>query len=413
MKNTILKNSNQGVALILSIIYILLIFFLSLYFLSISLIEKSIAQSQVWGSKTYYLAEAGINEAVWLIKNDSNYQDGFENDPNWATTTSRIDPFGPNTGSYVVSMTNSSRAHAEIISTGAIDISSGKTSQRVVKTFVYKPMGTSDIDDSSGYADGNVDISASNVNFYNGSAHSNNTFTVNNSSNMYVDADLKAVGNYLEHWSITANIAGDVYAANYPPAPDEILMPAVDFDYYKDWAIASGTYYTGSAFETILKNNMTVTLTDPVTYVDGDVGIKGARTLNINEALLVVERDFTIGFKKNWEGGNGPSSLYITYASGTPSGILSGRHVNFLEYTDTVDVDGVIYASDEMNLMKLDSYTNQFDVIGGLLGRKLDMTSCWLPTYINLTHDLAILLDTLGAASSSQVIVVDHWEEEY
>jgi hypothetical protein len=415
-KNVALSENNYGVGLILTIMIVTLMLFLGMYYLNLVITEKFISRSQSWGNKTYYLAEAGINEAVWLIKNDLRFKNDFENDPSWATTTIRIDPFGPNTGRYDVTLTNSSRAHAEVISTGSLNLGSGVTTQRVVKTFVYKAVGTSDIEDSTGYADGNIDISASNINFYAGSAHSNNTFTVNNSSNVNVpDSNIKSVGNYLEH--ITANVTIGpgyrVYAANYPPAPVEINMPAVDFDFYKDWAIASGTYFTDAQFETILENNMNVILSDPVTYVDGDVEVKGARTLSINQGLLVVDRDFEIGFKKNWEGGNGPSSLYITYASGTPSGILTGRHVNFFQYTDTVNVEGVVYASDEMYLTNLDSYTNQFDVVGGLIARKLTFTSCWLPSYINLTHDDNILSTSLGVASSSHVIVVEHWEEEY
>lgn len=400
----------------MTILFIALLLYLGMYFLSISLTEKTIAASQAWGSKTYYLAEAGINEAIWLIQNDPDFRNDFENDPSWATTTTRINPFGPNTGRYDVTLTNSSSAHAEIISTGQIDIGSGNTAQRVVKTYIYKAMGDSGIEDSAGYADGNIDISASNVNFFNGSAHSNNTFTINNSSNVNVpDSDIKALNNYLEHFSATVTIGPGyrVYATNFPPAPAEISMPAVDFDYYKDWAIASGTYYTGNQFTTILKNNMTVILNDPLTYVDGDVDVKGDRTLIINDGLLVVERDFVVGFKKNWEGGDNPSSLYITHASGTPSGVLAGRHVDFKEYTDIIDVEGVIYASDQLNLTNLDTYTTQFDIVGGLIARKLTMTSCWLGAYINLTHDLNIIMDTLGAASSSQVIVVEHWEEEY
>ena len=402
--------------MILTILFVTLLLYLGMYFLNISLTEKTIAASQAWGSKTYYLAEAGINEAIWLIQNDPDFRNDFENDASWATTTMRINPFGPGTGRYDVSLTNFSKAHAEIISTGQIDIGSGKTAQRVVKTYIYKAMGTGAIEDSAGYADGNIDISASNVNFFNGSAHSNNTFKINNSSNVNVpDSDIKAVGNYLEHISAAVTIGAGyrVYAANFPPAPDEIAMPAVDFDYYKDWAIASGTYYTGNQFRTILKNNMNVVLNDAVTFVDGDVAVKGARTLTINQGLLVVDRDFEIGFKLNWEGGNGPSSLYINHASGSPAGILAGRKVQFLEYTNVIDIEGVVYASDEMDLINQDSYTNQFDVVGGLVSRKLDITSCWLGTDINLTHDNNILMDTLGAASSSQVIVVEHWEEEY
>lgn len=408
-----LKN-NKGVALIITILLMSLILFLSIYFLSFSVTEKKIAHSQTLGAKTYYLAEAGIAEMVWLLKNNETYKNNFETDPNWAANFTRDNPFGADSGSYTVTITNSSLAHGEIVSVGAINIDSDKTSQRIIKTNAYKALGESGVEDNSGYADGNIDISSSNVNFFNGSAQSNNVFEINNSSNVNIASDLNSVGNYNEHKSVNVLIAGDIYAANYPLGPaDEILMPATDFDYYKNLAIASSTYYTEAEFEDYLKSTLTPTLNNAVTYVSRDVKIKGGRVLTINEGLLVVDRDFEIGSKQDWEGGSGPSSIIINHSSSTPSGILAGRHVDFKQYTGEVDVDGVIYASDLMNLSNLDSYTTNFDIIGGLIARKLTITSCWLPTYVNITHDNEILVDVLGATSFSRVVTVEHWEEEY
>ena len=101
---------------------------------------------------------------------------------------------------------------------------------------------------------------------------------------------------------------------------------------------------------------MNLVLNDAVTFVDGEVSVRGARTLTINNGLLVVGngKDFTIGFKLNWEGGNGPSSLFITHASGTAAGILAERHVDIKQYTGQVDIQGVIYAGDSLSLTNLD-----------------------------------------------------------
>ena len=409
-----IRKQQKGIVIILVILITSSLMLLSLYLLNFSLTEKLISKSQTLGNKAYYLAEAGINEMVWLIKNDSEYQTKFETESSWATTTSRMNPFGANTGSYSVTLTNTSPAHGEILSLGTINLSSGQSSQRAVKILVYKPMGQSGIASSSGYADGNIDISNSLVNFINGDAHSNLVFTINGSSVVNIDGNLKAVGNYIKATTATVNLGGDFYAATMPNGPAaEIFMPAGDFNSadpnsYKNRATI---IYSASDFDDLMEINQVLTLTDPITYVTGDVELKGDQTLIMDEALLIVEKDFTIGFKENGHSRSGPSNLIIQSASGTPAGVLSGRHVDFKQYTEVVDIYGVVYAADSMNLVGIDSYTTQFDVRGGLLARKLTISSCWQP--INITHDNEILVNTLSSASSSPTIIIEHWEEEY
>ena len=409
-----IHKQQKGITIILVILITSSLMLLSLYLLNFSLTEKLIAKSQGLGNRAYYLSEAGINEMVWLIKNDSEHRTSFETESSWATTTSRVDPFGANTGSYSTTITNSSPAHGEITSIGTINMSSGQNSRRVVKILVYKPMGQSGIASSSGYADGNIDISNSRVNFINGDAHSNLVFTVNGSSIVNIDENLKAVGNYIEAATAAVNLGGDFYAANMPNGPAaEIFMPAVDFNSadpnsYKNRATI---IYSASDFDDLMGANQILTLTDPITYVTGNVELKGDQTLIMDEALLIVEKDFTIGFKEDGHSRSGPSNLIIQSASGTPAGVLAGRHVDFKQYTEIVDIYGVVYATDSMDLVGIDAHTTQFDVLGGLLARKLTISSCWQP--INITHDNEMLTLVLGSASSSPTIIIEHWEEEY
>ena len=409
-----IHKQQKGITIILVILITSSLMLLSLYLLNFSLTEKLIAKSQGLGNRAYYLSEAGINEMVWLIKNDSEHRTSFETESSWATTTSRVDPFGANTGSYSTTITNSSPAHGEITSIGTINMSSGQNSRRVVKILVYKPMGQSGIASSSGYADGNIDISNSRVNFINGDAHSNLVFTINGSSIVNIDENLKAVGNYIEAATAAVNLGGDFYAANMPNGPAaEIFMPAVDFNSadpnsYKNRATI---IYSASDFDDLMGANQILTLTDPITYVTGNVELKGDQTLIMDEALLIVEKDFTIGFKEDGHSRSGPSNLIIQSASGTPAGVLAGRHVDFKQYTEIVDIYGVVYATDSMDLVGIDAHTTQFDVLGGLLARKLTISSCWQP--INITHDNEMLTLVLGSASSSPTIIIEHWEEEY
>lgn len=408
------SGNNCGFAIVLVILITTSLLFLSLYILSFSITENLISDSQSLGTKAYYLAEAGMNEMIWLIKNDADYRIKFEQESTWSTSTVRIDPFGAGSGICTTTITNSSPAHAEIISQASVVLGGNRSSQRALKTLVFKPLGQSGVASSSGYADGNIDISNSIVNFFNGDAHSNNVFTINNNSVVTIDGNLNAVGNYIDAATITLNLGGDIFAANMPNGPAAaIAMPAVDFNSADPNSLINKAtiVYSPAAFDSLMDASQVLTLTDPITYVTGDVELKGDQTLILNNALLVVERDFTIGFKNTGHSRSGPSNLYIYGATGTPSGILAGRHIDFKQYTEIVDIYGVVYAVDQMNLTNIDSYTTQFDVRGGLLARKLTMTSCWFP--IDITHDNDVLVSTLGTASSSPTIVIEHWEEEY
>jgi Tfp pilus assembly protein PilX len=407
------RKRQKGIALIVTILLMNMLIILSLFFLSFIITEKKIADSQSEGLKAYYLAEAGIAEMVYRLKNNNDYKSNFENDPAWTETFTRDNPFGADSGFYEVSISNTRKAHGEIISIGKINIGNGKKSQRVVKTSVYKALGEggSDISDKGGYADGNIHISSSQVNFYNGSAHSNNVFNVDGMSTVNIDTDLNAVGNLNKSWLSTLNVGGDINAQNYPPAASEIAMPAVDFDSsdpgaYKNIA---DMVYSSNDFDNIIKNNNTITLNDPITYVDGDVSLYGGKSFIVN-GLLVVGRDFEIG-KKLCNGSScGFPSITINHTEGEASGILAKRKVYFKAWTGEININGVVYASDQLDVLNF-PLGYDFYVRGGLISRKLDISSIWKP--IDILRDEEIINSTLGIMEFSPVITVEHWEEEY
>ncbi|MDP2708672.1 MAG: hypothetical protein Q8O93_01295 [bacterium] len=405
------KSKNRGIALILTLLLMSLVLFLSLYLLNFSLTEDRISKSQAWGAKTYYLAESGIQEMVWRLKNDAAYKQNFETDPNWTVNFSRVNPFGADNGSYSVNLQNIGLARGVITSTGTIDIGNGKTSQRIVKTYVYRALGQSAIIDTSAYADGNVDISYGTVNFYDGSAHSNNNFIINGISTVNVDTDLKAVNQYNKSWLSTVNVGGSVYSSNNPPAAAEIQMPAVDFDSDDPNSLINraGAVYSSSEFDELMENNQNLTL-NGITYVDGDINIKGAQTLTIN-GLLVAGRDIMIGHSlcRGWSR-CGSNSIAVNNTEGQPSGLMAKRKINFELWTGEVDISGIIYANDQLNLLNVPVGFN-FNAYGGLISRKLTVTGVWRP--INIHYNSEILSQSLGATEFSPVITVEHWEEEY
>ena len=404
------KARDKGIALLGAILIMSLVLFLSLYFLNFSVTENRIAKGQTAGAKTYYLAEAGVAHMIWELKNDENYKTNFETNPSWTTNFTQNNPFGPGSGSYTVTITNSGIAHGTIESVGSISVG-GNTAQRIIRTNVFRAMGENPVGTTTAYADGNIDISYSKVNFYNGNAHSNLNFIVNgNNTVVNISNDLEAVGNFNKNGSVTVNVAGATHAANYPPAASVIQMPAVDFDSsnptsYKNRATV---VYSENEFEDLLKNNQNLTLPGPITYVDGKVEIKGARNLTIN-GLLVVEEEVEVGESNCWQGPCGNNTITVNHTAGQPAGILSKEKIEFGYYTGAVNASGAVYANDQLNIVNIPTGRN-FNVIGGLISRKLTITSVW--SEVNITFDNDILAEALGAALSP-IITVEHWEEEY
>lgn len=384
-----------------------------MYFLNFSISEKRISSSQAEGAKTYYLAESGIAEMVYLLKNDNNYKNNFETNPSWTATINRSNPFGAGSGSYTVTIANTALAHGEITSTGIVDVGGGKTSQRVVKTYVYRALGAGGVSvgNNCGYADGNIDISFSEVNFIGGSAHSNNIFNINGFSTVNVGGDLNAVGNLLTCFFCSVNVASSTYAANYPPPAAPIAMPAVDFDSSdpNSFINRATKYYTEAQFRTLMSNNQNLTLNDPITYVDGDVELRGGQNLIIN-GLLIVGRDLIVGQNLCWGLRCGNNSITINHSSGQPAGILAKRKINFRLWTGTINSHGVIYANDQLSITSF-PLGFSFNAEGGLISRKLTITSVLQP--INIIRNDEILNDTIGTMTYSPIITVEHWEEEY
>lgn len=402
------SKKRKGIALLNTLLFMSLILFLALYFINFSITENRISKSQVTGMKTYYLAEAGVAQMIWKLKNDAAYKNSFETDPAWTANFTSNNPFGENSGSYTVSIANTSLAHGDIVSTGSININ-GKISQRVIKTKVFKAMGQISSTGNTIYADGNIDISSSVVNYNNGGSHSNGNYIVNGETDLYIDGDLEAVGNYNSNWQANVTVTGEIHASNdpYDPAADYVEMPAVDFNSasLSSMKNMANIIYTKSQFENLINTNSTLTLNGPIIYVSGDVEIEKAIDLTIN-GLLVIEGDMEINSNNNKT-----INLTVNHATGSPAGIMAMEKIEFEEIKGDININGVIYANDQVNILNITSSSANFTVNGGIIGRKVTITSSTRP--ININYEGTVLTDSFFETEFSPVITVEYWEEEY
>lgn len=406
--NFIILKKRKGVALLNTLLFMSLILFLALYFINFSITESRISKSQVTGMKTYYLAEAGVAQMIWKLKNDAAYKNSFETDPAWTANFTSDNPFGANSGSYTVSIANTNLAHGDIISTGSFNIG-GKISQRVIKTKVFKAMGQISSSGNSVYADGNIDISSSVVNYNNGGSHSNGVYTVNGEgTNLYIDGDLEATGNYNKNWPANVTLTGVIYAANEPRgAAPFVEMPAVDFNSSDPASMKNmaNIIYTENEFENLINSNSTLTLNGPIIYVSGDVRIEKAIDLTIN-GLLVMEGNFEVDSNNNKT-----INLTINHTAGSPAGIMAMKKIDFDEIKGNININGVVYANDQANITNINSASANFTVNGGIIGRKVTITSCSRP--IDINYESTAITDSFFETEFSPVITVEYWEEEY
>ena len=170
----------KGVIIIVAALALGVLLLLGFYFLSFSLTESKISQSQAVATKTYYLAEAGINEAIWKLKNDPAWESGFKKEPgceNWQASFERNYLANSTT---TVSIHNFECARGEIVATSTIGLPKGKFSQRVVRVKVLKALGslTEDSPVFAGAPSGESDIQASVLRVYDGNMFINNNLNI-------------------------------------------------------------------------------------------------------------------------------------------------------------------------------------------------------------------------------------------
>ena len=428
---------------VVALIALSLLLILGIYFVTFVITESKMSKSYNLAAKTYYLAEAGVNEAIWKLQNDDTAADGdeawedkFVTEPDcntWQASFERIDILCSGC-SYTVTIQNSFCARGEIVSTAKVTLPSGKTTQRIVKTKVFKALNPSPIIDSAVFTSGPselITIQASVINIFKGNIFSNNNILMRWLSTVNVN-DNPETGN-LEGKALAVNNinrqSGSVLNATAQCAknicqgscekcpPDAISMPMIDFDSadpssYKSKAQAAGTVYTSSQFDDLLWANPNLTLDNEVTYVTGPIELRGGQTLTVN-GILLADGSLDIGQNFCWVKSIfsvrcGNVKLTINRTVGKPAGFLTKGGIDVGLATQRIDIVGLLYANDKFELISL---PQSFNITGGMAARKITITSIWQG--LNITYDSIIISEAIGNPIYSPVVTVEHWEETY
>ncbi len=447
----IFKKMEKGSLLILSILVLGVLMLLGAYFLTFTLTEARISESQKIATQTYYLAEAGVNEAIWKLKNDPSWSSNFITAPicgNWEDNFERDSALFSN-GSYEVSVKNSGCGNRTITVTSTIASAKGNSQRKVeVRVFKAQDNPVSDYNIFTGGPSENMEIKFTDpLNVYGGNIFCNNNLNVKWSSVVNVDDDKKALvsnniilstGAVVNATSCAKNICEAGCEVDECP-PANIGMPQIDFDSasstsYMERAINSDCrsvridgktdcVFTPAEFENLMWASYPVLSlpTSAVAYVTGDANIRAGQELTIN-GVLVADRDINIGKDNCWNNSDPPflrcgySQLRV-YRPGLPednipSGflakrkIVAGSYFGFGSYS--LYAEGLIYAGDEFNFSGVQA---PIEIHGGIASRKFNLSSLWNGFDIYLDDD--VIVDTFSETIYSPIITVDHWEEEY
>lgn len=447
------KGKNKSFISIATLIVATILLLIATYFLNFVLSELKIAQSHTFASQTYYLAEAGINEAIWKLKYDDKdvNEDG---DKDWAeefveepgcedfsdTVQRNTNNLIPNS-SYTITIQNTSCARGEIIVSAYVNLPKGARTRRIIKTKVFKALNPAPTRNSAVFTGGETDsinFLAGYMNVYNGNIFSNYNINLDLISTLRAydnpntedieEGKVVAVNNInkslLSTIVSTGRCAKNVCSpsqacidAGFNCPPSSISMPMIDFDSqdensYKSRAIAAGTLYTAQQFEDLLWNNQNLVLNNAVTYVTGPINLRGNQRLTVN-GVLVADGTISIGedycwFKSliNFRCGN--SKVVVNHPQGVPSGLLTKSKIQVGLYADRIDISGLLYAGDEFSLVSL---PDSFNIVGGMIARKMSLVSIWQA--LNITLDDDKIRETIGYPRYSPIIQVEHWEELY
>lgn len=375
------NNPLNGFALISVILLLGVLILMSSAFFSLMKFESKISSSQVSTLQTYYSAEAGINEMIFKLRNDSDWNDEFLN----GTIDRQLSQTNIITenGSYEVTILGTAEGEAGVVSTGKHQ-SRGTTAQRIVKTQIIQATNPVPLEDAATYSNIDTNINLSYVTLGNGNMFSNDDIDLFAWSRADINnGNAMAVNEIHFYFGSELNASGGCWSSNCPsecavcnPEPDSISMPMLDFDSedensYKSVATA---IYTEKEFLDLLKNskhNDPLILNDDVTYVEGDVRVKKGQKLIVN-GILVADGNIVVG---EWKGGgNWETGIEVNHEVGRGSGLISKGSIEYRArpWIGDTRIDGILYASDRVTIRHLGSTGEGFEITGAIIAREID-----------------------------------------
>jgi hypothetical protein len=405
-------NPKRGYALATILILLGVCMFGAAALVTISVLESKISRSQTESTVAYYVAEAGVHDAVWRLNNDSTYKAAMSAGTLNATYTATNKPA---TGeSFTVTLTTPAEGagYALIDVTGTSN-NGTFTSSRRIQVSAFQGGSTPSIGDNALFAGGSQGLSLTNGSsslvVTNGDFYSRGGITINQATLNVGPNKIEAVGTYVAN-SANVTAGGGIFASNRPPAPGDIPTPGFDFAQYNSlpttkctsalYASQTQLRCTPAQFQTLIGNNTTFSFPNQVVYVSGALTMNSwakNKTLNFN-GLFVVNGGFSI------TGAASNLAVNVTDPGTGKSGVVASGAIN--NASGNWNIQGVLYTAGSLTLTNSRNVT----VDGAMVaGGKLDINT---GLQLNLNFNPTRASGVLGS-SNPTTVEVSHWEEEY
>lgn len=433
----------KSFTLITVLIILTILVFLGLFLINFLTSELKISTFQKGGTQALYLAEAGVEEAIWKIKNDDTFKVPFENGT--LNTSFSRSPALFSQGSYQVQLQSigeteeAKKGKAQIISTSSFTVGL-KTLKRAIKVKVLRPPSPPPEQWSQAlYGAEDIEFFAcQNTNIY-GNLFAADDIWAWGLSNVWVRKLGDGTGgnvsamDQIKIWPFSNLTAeGEIHSQNInPPPPAQILMPQIDFDSqdpndgkqsYLEMAQSEEEasqvkhVFTEQEFRELLQSTENVpepAVLSGVNYVKGIIDIKRRQKLIVNGAL-VADGNIQVGLT-----GTGIGYAFLTINQNPdpnrPSGLLTKTKIKIgLRVaswgSDSLNLNGLLYAIDELHIYNIEKPVN---IQGGLISREANIYN--LGTYpLTISYSNSFIQPALPPNPPIvPVVKIEYWEEEY
>jgi Tfp pilus assembly protein PilX len=394
---------SAGFVLITSILFLVALLILGSYLISIANSESKISIAQYISDQNYYLAETGIHDMLWKIKNDAATAQAFTAGTLSADTDiSRNNIFGDSAASYQVSARNTVSNEAWIIATSTYQVNE-LISRRVVKAHVYKATNITNPWEYStfsggrgGQQNGNFTFTGAGVVLISngGRLHANQVFKVQGCELVINDGGVSSsnVINVVGGGQLTLN-------NSYQEAPTSTVdMLQIDFDSAdpKSWKNRATISYTSAQFNA-LPDNTTLT---GIIYVNGNASLIG-KNMTIN-GVLVVNGTLSLV--------NSGQIFDVNFNPIYGSGILAEGNLSITTSGGTATIDGLVYSG---NTLSITSSGTAFTFNGSIAGFDSRITASGGAIILNYNPEYTQPVTDPNYNPNATLITIDHWEEVY
>ena len=282
IKKIINMFSNQkGMALLATLIFVFVLGSIGVALLTMTGNDSKLSTLQRESNRAFYLAETGIEKALWFMNFSPDNPDGID----WRTTEE--DPYlgGNATEKFKVVITTvetdaeNDPTKIKFLSTGIVDNSSSfNQGKRTIEVILLK------------------DLALNNSLSYNYAVLTDNDMTINGNifinGDIHANGDLSVQGDSFELANGTASATGTI--TGYPEGIKQGRqdIPVVIFKDYYNIATSGGGHYYGDNTSVIFSTTDTIT---GIHYIDGDVIIKPpCDTLTISDGAIFATGTITV-----------------------------------------------------------------------------------------------------------------------